>query len=156
MLTVSSLAKIVQADLKLDNQTLAVVGTVVAVALPDGTSAEGTVTRVGVAVERKQAGSETTSVVIPITIALTDPAAAANFQRASVKVGFVGERRDDVLTVPVEALIALDDTRFGVEVPAVEGTTKRVAVTVGLFAAGRVEISGEGIAEGTSVVVPER
>lgn len=156
VLSVSSLVKIVQTDVKLDDQKLAVVGAVVSVTLPDGTSAKGTVTGVGVATERKQQGGDATTIVIPTKIALTDPAAATSFQRASVKVGFVSEQRDDVLTAPIEALTAFDDTRFGVEVPAKGGGTKRVPVTTGLFAAGRVEISGAGIAEGIEVVVPER
>ena len=56
----------------------------------------------------------------------------------------------------MSALIALDSKTFGVEIVNPDGTTKKVPVTTGLFAAGRVEISGEGIAEGDSVVVPKQ
>jgi multidrug efflux system membrane fusion protein len=58
-----------------------------------------------------------------------------------------------VLTVPVAALLALSEGGYGVQV--VEGTgTRIVAVETGLFADGRVEISGSGIAAGTNVGVP--
>jgi hypothetical protein len=59
-----------------------------------------------------------------------------------------------VLSVPVEALLALSGDRFGVEVLQADGTTKRMPVTTGLFAAGRVEVSGDGISAGQKVVVP--
>jgi len=59
-----------------------------------------------------------------------------------------------VLAVPVAALLALPEGGFGVEI--VEGNTTRiVAVKTGMFAAGRVEVSGEGIAEGMKVGVPK-
>ena len=36
------------------------------------------------------------------------------------------------------------------------GSTRKVPVTTGMFAGGRVEVSGEGLAEGQRVVVPQR
>ena len=54
------------------------------------------------------------------------------------------------------ALVALSPEQFGVEVVQDDNTTTRIPVTTGLFAAGRVEISGEGLAEGQRVVVPQR
>jgi membrane fusion protein, multidrug efflux system len=60
--------------------------------------------------------------------------------------------RKDVLTVPVGALLALAEGGYGLEV--VEGSTTRiVAVETGLFADGKVEVSGSGIADGTTVGV---
>ena len=51
------------------------------------------------------------------------------------------------------ALLALAEGGYGVEI--VEGSTSRiVAVKTGMFAGGRVEISGEAIAEGMLVGVP--
>lgn len=152
VVSVTSLEKRVEVDLKLSDQRLAIPGAAVSIALPGGASTTGTVTAVGVPTEQESNGQK--SVIIPVTIALDDPAAAADLQRSSVTVGFPSERREDVLSVPVEALIALDAQRFGVEVVAGDGTTKRVPVTTGLFADGRVEISGDGIAAGDDVVVP--
>jgi multidrug efflux system membrane fusion protein len=65
----------------------------------------------------------------------------------------VAGEREDVLTVPVAALLALREGGYGVEV--VEGTSTRiVAVDTGLFAGGRVEVTGEGLTEGMTVGMP--
>ncbi|MBL8596355.1 MAG: hypothetical protein JNL14_01305, partial [Devosia sp.] len=61
--------------------------------------------------------------------------------------------REDVLSVPVAALLARPEGGFAVEAVD-DGQSLLVAVTTGLFAAGRVEVSGEGIAEGMLVGVP--
>ena len=59
----------------------------------------------------------------------------------------------DVLTVPVAALVALAEGGYGLQV--VDGATSRfVAVETGLFASGRVEVSGAGVAEGATVGMP--
>jgi hypothetical protein len=68
-------------------------------------------------------------------------------------VAVVADQRKDVLTVPVAALLALAEGGYGVQV--VEGSTTRiVAVQAGMFADGRVEISGTGIDAGTVVGMP--
>ncbi len=61
-----------------------------------------------------------------------------------------------VLSVPLGALVALTSDQFGVEIVDDNGQVRRVPVTVGLFAGDRVEISGEGLAEGQRVVVTRR
>ncbi|ROR80023.1 Multidrug efflux pump subunit AcrA (membrane-fusion protein) [Plantibacter flavus] len=152
VLTVTSLGKRVQVDLKTADQRLAVVGATVTISLPGGTTTSGTVSVVGAPVEKESNGQS--SVSIPVTIDLDDLAVVADLQRATVTVGFPSERREDVLSVPVEALTALDSERFGVEVVNADGTTKRIPVTTGLFADGRVEISGGGVTAGVDVVVP--
>jgi hypothetical protein len=156
VLGVSAADKIVTADVKLDDQTLAAKGTAVTVALPDGTAARGRVTGVGSATEKRLAGGNATAVVIPTTIGLRRQARVRRFQRAPVTVRFAGTQRRNVLSVPVEALVALDDTRFAVELPGAGGTTTRLPVRTGLFAAGRVEISGSGVHAGLRVAVPRR
>jgi len=61
---------------------------------------------------------------------------------------------EDVLAVPVAALLALPKGGFGVQV--VDGdTTRIVAVKTGMFAAGQVEVSGRDVAEGVTVGVPK-
>jgi hypothetical protein len=52
--------------------------------------------------------------------------------------------------------MAFSDSTFGVEIVEASGRTRRVPVTTGLFAGGRVEISGAGLAAGQKVVVPKR
>jgi multidrug efflux pump subunit AcrA (membrane-fusion protein) len=59
--------------------------------------------------------------------------------------------------VPVNALLALLEGGYAVEVAAEDGTTSLVGVEVGLFADGWVEITDAtdpGLEEGDEVVVP--
>jgi multidrug efflux system membrane fusion protein len=68
-------------------------------------------------------------------------------------VAFTAGERPDVLAVPVPALLALAEGGYGVQV--VEGdTTRTVAVETGLFADGKVEITGNGLQAGLKVAVP--
>jgi multidrug efflux pump subunit AcrA (membrane-fusion protein) len=70
-----------------------------------------------------------------------------------VDVDFVSAQRENVLAVPVVALLALAEGGYGVEI--IEGDTSRiVAVKTGIFADGQVEVSGKAIAEGMRVGVP--
>ncbi|GAB7042100.1 MULTISPECIES: peptidoglycan-binding protein [Catenuloplanes] len=150
--TATGTTQIVEMNLKLADQRLAVVGTPVGLQLPGGTGTTGKISSVGTPVE----SGEPKQTVVPVVVALDDPAAAGPLQAASVTVSVPSERRTDVLSVPVGALLAIDAQRFGVEIVADDGTTRRVPVTTGLFAAGRVEISGEGVSAGQRVVVPRR
>ena len=60
---------------------------------------------------------------------------------------------EDVLTVPVGALLALAEGGYGLEI--IEGSTSRIiAVQTGLFADGQVEVTGQGLDEGTTVGMP--
>ena len=56
--------------------------------------------------------------------------------------------------MPITALLARPEGGFAVELVA-DGTSALVPVDTGLFAAGRVEINGEGVAEGMRVGVPK-
>ena len=156
--TTSGTEKVVDVDLGLDDQQLAVTGAAVTVVLPDGTELPATVAGVGAAVERPATDGSAGEVVVPVSVGLADQAGAAAFPQADVTVRFPSTLADDVLTVPVEALVAIDEATFGVEVPgrnAADPTTV-LPVTVGAFASGRVEVSGEGISAGLDVVVPTR
>lgn len=156
--TTSGTDKVVDVDLGLDDQQLAVVGAAVTVALPDGTDLPATVTGVGAVVERPAAEGSTPETVVPVAVGLADQAGAAAFSQADVTVRFASTLGEDVLTVPVEALVPLDESDFGVEVPGQRAgdPTTVLPVTAGSFASGRVQISGEGIRAGLDVVVPTR
>jgi hypothetical protein len=96
---------------------------------------------------------EPASTVVEVTIAVDDAKAVSGLDQATVDVAFTASQREDVLTVPVAALLALAEGGYGVQV--VDGATTRVvAVETGMFASGRVEVSGDGIAEGTTVGMP--
>ncbi len=84
---------------------------------------------------------------------VTDQRALGDLREAPVDVALTAGRRADVLTVPVAALVALAEGGYGVQV--VDGGTSRfVAVETGLFADGRVEVSGAGLAAGLTVGMP--
>ncbi|MFD2797059.1 efflux RND transporter periplasmic adaptor subunit [Promicromonospora vindobonensis] len=148
---VSDTSQVVNVDLRLGDQRLAVVGNPVIVHLPGGSETTGKITSVGSPTE-----AEDSSTVIPVVISLDAPKEAAAFQEATVNVDIPSERRKDVLSVPVGALIAITPEQFGVEVVAADGSTRQIPVTTGLFAGGRVEISGDDVRAGQRVVVPRR
>jgi multidrug efflux pump subunit AcrA (membrane-fusion protein) len=87
-----------------------------------------------------------------VTITMDDPAAAGDLDAGTVDVRFTTGTREKVLTVPVGALLALAEGGYAVEV--VEGANRRlVAVTPGLFADGKVEVSGPDLRAGMRVVI---
>jgi multidrug efflux pump subunit AcrA (membrane-fusion protein) len=86
-----------------------------------------------------------------VTIRFTS--AVKSMGAAAVTVAFTAGQRPNVLTVPVAALLALAEGGYGVQV--VDGSTTRiVAVETGLFADGKVEITGTGLQAGLKVAMP--
>ena len=137
-------------DLTMDAQRLARQGTAVRVGMPDGKELPGKIVKVGTTVQEGQ-GDQPDTTLIEVTISFAG--APKGLDEASVSVDFVASERKDVLTVPVAALLALAEGGYGVQV--VDGaTTKIVAVETGLFADGKVEITGDGLAAGTTVGMP--
>jgi peptidoglycan hydrolase-like protein with peptidoglycan-binding domain len=152
IISLSSLVKQVDVQLTLAEQRLAVQGGKVQARLPDGKSVPGTIESVGVPTPQN-ASDPNSATIIPVTIVLDDPGAADGFQQASVVVTFPTETRKKVLSVPLTALIALPGGKYGVQVVGGDGRTHAVEVTTGLFAANRVEVSGN-LKEGEKVRVP--
>lgn len=151
----TSTSQVVSANVALADQGLAVVGAKATLHMPDGTSTTGTISSVGTPIDKAGSGSDSAPTrVIPIEIAPDDPAAVSKWQEASITIGLPSQSKEDVLSVPVGALLALDSQTFGLEIVGSDGTVKRVPVTPGLFAAGRVEVSGDGVHEGDRVAVP--
>ncbi len=121
----------------------------VKVTLPDNKVVDGAIDSSRTVIQNSQNGDPTTR--IEVTVGLGD--AKVDFDQASVKVAFTASTRQNVLTVPVAALLALREGGYGVEV--IEGSTSRIiAVDTGMFAAGRVEISGQGLSDGLTVGMP--
>ncbi len=162
VLSYTGTTKLVSVDLDVADQALARQGGRVTVTIPGRDPVEGTISKVGTAItapEEPAAAEGGTSsaasaprIGVTVTIAGQDP--LGSLDAAPVDVDFVSQERKDVLTVPVAALLALADGGFGLEVIDAD-TTRIVPVKTGMFAAGRVEISGEGIAEGMRVGVPK-
>jgi peptidoglycan hydrolase-like protein with peptidoglycan-binding domain len=151
VLSYTSTSRLVTLDLAVADRPLAVPGRTVKVTVPGAGTVDGTIASVGNAATAK-APTSAADARISVTVTIADQAALGSLDTAPVDVDLVSDERKDVLAVPVAALLALPDGGFGVEV--VEGpTTRIVSVQTGLFAGGRVEISGNGIAEGTTVGV---
>jgi multidrug efflux system membrane fusion protein len=152
ILTYTGVNRVVTVDLPVDQRRLATEGDAATVVLPDGATAAAKVTSVGAVAEAPDdpQGGEPT---IEVLVAVDDPAALGDFDEGPVDVRFVASERRDVLTVPVAALVALAEGGYGVQVVD-GGQTRYVAVELGLFADGRVEIAGDGLAEGLTVGMP--
>lgn len=129
------------------------VGTQVQIALPGGEQVAGTVESTAVAAaESASAPDDATgadNTVAHVEIALAEPV-ADDLIGAPVDIVVEIDQRTGVLVVPVSALLALAEGGYGLEVVADDGTTSIVAVDTGLFADGKVEVSGD-IAPGTVV-----
>ncbi|MFD0595180.1 peptidoglycan-binding protein [Catellatospora coxensis] len=144
--------RVVVVQLDVADQRLAKVGAAVRVELPTGGTAEGTVAKAYTVIEAGGQGEEATT-KIEAVVSLADQKAVATFNQAAVDVTFTAAERPDVLTVPVSALVALREGGYGVEVVE-NGASRYLAVQAGLFSGGRVEVSGEGLAEGMTVGIP--
>ena len=120
-------------------------GDKVEIKLPNGSTTPGTVADVGTVARAVGQGDKR---VVAVTVTPDDPSATGALDQAPVKVGITTSRREGVLAVPVNALLALAEGGYGVRV--VDGTSggRIVVVETGLFSRGLVEVSGEGLAEG--------
>jgi peptidoglycan hydrolase-like protein with peptidoglycan-binding domain len=148
VLTVTGATRLVTAALPQHDEALARPRTRVTFAVPDGREVPGTVVSVGAATEEAAgAGQEPT---VDVVVAPSDHEAVDDLDVGEVDVRFVARRVEDVLVVPVNALLALAEGGYGLEVVD-GGATRVVAVTTGLFANGKVEISGPGLRDGTTV-----
>jgi peptidoglycan hydrolase-like protein with peptidoglycan-binding domain len=151
----TGLQQVVDLNVKSSERALAVAGAGVTVSLPAGGTTAGVVESVAAPVSKPAADGKESSIVVPVRIAVADQAALAGLALATVTVSFTSAAKNDVLTVPVDALVPISDTEFAVELPRTSGTKRTlVPVAVGAFAAGMVEISGEKIVDGLAVVVP--
>jgi hypothetical protein len=173
VLTATSTTPIVTVNLEVTQEYLLKPGDAVSVVLPDGTTTVGgrvqTVGKVatcpggggsgtgGSPADQSpcsSSGSNNNSTpTVTVTIALTSNRPGATLDQAPVNVDITTQRADNVLAVPVNALLALQGGGFGVDV--VTGTTSHlVGVTTGLYSNSLVQISGPGITAGTRVEVP--
>lgn len=131
------------------------------VVLPGGDEVPGTVSAMrvvkpasGASGEGIGGGPTASESIIEVEVALKK--APDELLGAPVEVVVAIDERVDVLLVPVNALLALAEGGYGLEVVRGDGPTKIVRVDTGLFADGKVEVRGAGIAEGTVVGVAGR
>ncbi|MET0663205.1 MAG: peptidoglycan-binding protein [Ilumatobacteraceae bacterium] len=133
---------IVTVDASSDDRAWLAEGTAVTVELADGSSVAGTV------IEQLAVSTDDGSTAYRSTIALDGEVST---DATNVRIVVSTTVADDVLIVPVAALLAPAEGGYAVEI--VDGaSTRLVAVEVGAILDGRAEISGD-VAEGDTVVV---
>ena len=147
-IAVTSTEQSVHVDLDAADADLLTLGDGVTVELPTGREVTGKVTEIGSAQTDESSGTAT----LPVTVTLSDAPHLADGTPVDVKVEIAAA--ENVLAVPAEALLALAEGGYAVEVATSSGATRLVGVTVGVFADGMVEIEGD-IQAGSRVVVPE-
>ena len=156
ILDVTSKDQIVSLDVDVDDRDLFDVDTKVTIVLPSGKEISGTVSATAVVAVPSDAGggpeggaTESESIAeVEITVGKK---VADDLIGAPLDAVVAIEERRDVLLVPVNALLALAEGGYGLEIVDDDGTTSIVAVNTGLFGGGKVEVQGDGIAEGTVV-----
>jgi hypothetical protein len=167
----TSTKQIVTVDLDASKQSEAKVGERVTVEMPAGNTVHGRVSAVS-SVAQSSSGSGSgngnngsgsgngngngnngnsgsSGSTVPVTITLAHPHAGAGLDQAAVSVNFAQARANHVLSVPVTALLATGGGGYAVQAAA--APHQLIPVTTGLFAAGYVQISGQGIHPGLQV-----
>jgi len=144
----------VTVDLDVSQQSYVKTGDRVDIALPDGRRVKGRVSDVGrVAQTQGEAPNQTTT--ITVTVALDHPNAGGRLDQAPVDVYVTTQTRRGVLAVPVTALLALKEGGYALETIDAAGQHHVVAVQLGVFSNGLVEVSGTGLRAGTKVVTSQ-
>lgn len=157
VLGITSTRRVVTIALDASQQTSIKVGDAVDITLPDNSTTPGRVSFVGtVATVPADNGNGSSSPTIEVDVTPDRPAATGRLDQAPVDVSITTASVANVLVVPVNALVALANGGYAVEVVEATGVHQLVAISVGLFddAAGLVEVSGSGLAVGQHVVVP--
>jgi peptidoglycan hydrolase-like protein with peptidoglycan-binding domain len=146
LMKVSGTDRVVTAEIDKGKQRFAKVGAKVDLTIADGAPTTGTVTAVTPGTEPTNPGEKPKLI---LTVALDDPASAADQDAVAATILFTLDKRQGVLIVPVGALLALAEGGYAVE--KADGGTL-IPVKTGLFAKGRVEVTGAGLTEGARVV----
>lgn len=164
VLDVTGSEQVVGMDVDMADRDLLTLDTGVTIQLPGGDEVGGKVTAADVveaqpaADESGTGGEESTgadNAVVQVEVTLNRAVDEA-FEGSPVDAVINVDARKDVLVVPVNALLALSEGGYGLEVVGADGTTSTVPVEAGLFANGSVEVKGAGIDEGTVVGVAGR
>ncbi|MBM9504507.1 peptidoglycan-binding protein [Actinacidiphila acididurans] len=153
LMSVTATGRTVTVPVEAGDATGIAAGAAVTITLPDDRSVAGRVTSVSSTVQAggTDPGSGQQDPASPpsidVTVAPAHPEDVAGLDAAPVTVRFTTTTRHGVLAVPVTALVALKEGGYALQ--RTDGTL--VAVTTGLFAAGRVEVSGPGVSAGLRV-----
>jgi len=145
VMAVSDEDKVVSVEIDANRANDVRAGQKVRLTLPDSTVTTGTVGSVSADAKK---GKDSDTPKVQVVVAVDKPAALDGLTTADVEVRFTGTTVRHVLAVPVGALLALSGGGYGVQVAGGALT----AVKVGLFADGKVQVTGDGLTEGASVV----
>ena len=136
---VTGTTRSVQVDLDPANQTYVTPGARVSVTLPDGNNVDGVIYSIGTVATVSSSGGNGggggSTTTIPVTIVLPKQPKDA-LDDSPVTVNLVTSRAKNVLTVPVNALLALAEGGYAVEKVNADGSTTLVKITPGMFANG--------------------
>jgi hypothetical protein len=146
LMSVSAIRKVISVDADADQVGAMHRGEKVGITRPDESRVKGRVTSIGTTVTTDE--SDATKKVT-VMIAPDHVKSLSGIDSADVTVVFAGTTHKNVLAVPVEALVSLNEGGYAVQLP----TGALIAVETDLFADGMVEIRGEGLEDGENVVV---
>ncbi|GAA1914429.1 hypothetical protein GCM10009837_43920 [Streptomyces durmitorensis] len=164
VLTWTGTERTVTVDLDVQYEDMVEKGTKATVTLPDDSTVQAEVTDVGTpSTPSQDAGSEGSGgqsggddkPTLPVELKVENQRGLGRYQAAAVEISLKAETREDVLVVPVNALVAQRGGGYAVEVVGADGEVKARTVKVGMFADSMVEVSGAGITDGTVVGVPK-
>jgi peptidoglycan hydrolase-like protein with peptidoglycan-binding domain len=153
-MTVGSPTLTAFADIVADEIAGFAVGDDVEIEMPDGTTADAVL--VDIAEVADAAATEDGSPTIEITIEMTGevPGGGDAIVTGPVTVLVEASRIEDAMVVPTRGLVSLREGGFAVEVRDPSGVTRLVALELGTFDDGVVEIVSGDVAPGDEVVVP--
>ncbi|MFI8450428.1 peptidoglycan-binding protein [Streptomyces erythrochromogenes] len=169
VLTVTGTERIVRFRLDAAKASAAKAGEPVTVRLPGGASATGKIDSVGAPAPDGGgsgsggpgaggggggSGGGDKKAEVEVVVTLDKPAEITAPDQSPVTVALTGETRKGVLSVPVNALLALAGGGFGVQVVE-DGRAREVRVELGMFGNGRVEVTGDALKEGMQVGIPK-
>ncbi|GII94963.1 efflux RND transporter periplasmic adaptor subunit [Sinosporangium siamense] len=155
LFTYTGTKRVITVVMDVDDQRMAKKNAKVQIELPDGKEVKGKIDEVYTVIEAADGSPDSEDETkIEAIVSMTNGKAAAGLDAAAVDVVFTASTKKNVLTVPISALVALSEGGYGVEVVA-GGTSRFVPVKTGLFADGKVEVTGEGLAEGMTVGMPQ-
>jgi hypothetical protein len=161
ILQTTSTQLVVTVNLDATKQSEAVVGRPVTVQLPTGGTVDGKITGVSPVAQSASSSSSssssggggssssTPSATIPVTITLKGRQTQTGVDQAAVSVNFEQQVENNVLSVPVTALLATSGGGYSVQ--EASAPHRLIPVTPGLFAAGFVQVSGAGIYPGLAI-----
>jgi len=143
-------AREIEMLLPVDRQDLVGVGDPVMVTMPDDSEVTGTVRSIATSVVAQSgpAGAR----AVPVTIDLAGDV-AVDLDEAPVDVELETSRASGVLAVPVNALLALADGGYGLQIQRGDEPAL-VGVDIGTFVDGLVEVAGD-VVEGDTILVPK-